>query len=73
MRTTIYFNKKEEEKLAQICGQTPISTCIKKLALEKMKTADTDIQVKLYAILELIKEINEKVDRLEQKNNNIHQ
>jgi hypothetical protein len=72
MRTTIYLNRREEEKLREICGQTPISTCIKKLTLEKMRTADTDIQVKLYAILELIKEINEKVDRLEQKINNLH-
>ena len=72
MRTTIYFNKKEEEKLAQICGQTPISTCVKKLALEKMKTTDIDIQAKLYAILQLLMELKEKVDRLEQKINNLH-
>ena len=72
MRTTIYFNKKEEEKLAQICGQTPISTCVKKLALEKMKTTDIDTQAKLYAMLQLIMELKEKVDRLEQKINNLH-
>jgi hypothetical protein len=72
MRTTIYFNRKEEEKLAQICGQTPISTCVKKLVLEKVKTTDIDTQAKLYAILQLLMEIKEKVDRLEQKNNNIH-
>jgi hypothetical protein len=72
MRTTIYFNRKEEEKLAQICGETPISTCVKKLVLEKVKTTDIDTQTKLYAILQLLMEIKEKVDRLEQKNNNIH-
>jgi hypothetical protein len=72
MRTTIYFNKKEEEKLAQICGQTPISTCVKKLVLEKMKTTDIDTQTKLYAILQLLIELKEKVDRLEQKINNLH-
>jgi len=72
MRTTIYFNKKEEEKLAQICGQTPISTCIKKLVLEKIKTTDIDTQTKLYAILQLLMELKEKVDRLEQKINNLH-
>jgi len=71
MRTTIYFNRREEEKLAQICGQTPISTCVKKLALEKIKTGDIDIQTKLYAILQLLLEIKEKVDRLE-KNNDLH-
>jgi|GEM_PF-5710114 len=72
MRTTIYFNKKEEEKLAQICGQTPISTCIKKLVLEKIKTTDIDTQAKLYAMLQLLMDLKEKVDRLEQKINNLH-
>lgn len=72
MRTTIYLNKREEEKLREICGQTQISTCIKKLALEKMKTADIDIQAKLYAMLQLLMEIRDKVDRLEQKINNLH-
>jgi len=72
MRTTIYFNKNEEEKLAQICGQTPISTCVKKLVLEKMKTTDIDTQAKLYAMYAILMELHEKVDRLEQKINNLH-
>jgi hypothetical protein len=72
MRVTIYLNKKEEEKLAQICDQTPISTCIKKLVLTKMEKTDIDIQAKLYAILQMLIELKEKVDRLEQKINNLH-
>ena len=71
MRVTIYLNKNEEEKLAQICGRTPISTCIKKLVLTKMEKTDIDTQTKLYAILQMLIELKEKVDRLE-KNNNIH-
>ncbi len=72
MRTTIYLNRREEEKLREMCGQTPISTCVKKLVLTKIEKTDIDTQAKLYAILQLLMEIKEKVDRLEQKNNNIH-
>jgi len=71
MRTTIYLNKREQEKLREMCGQTPISTCIKKLLITKIEKADIDTQTKLYAILQLLIEIKEKVERLE-KNNDLH-
>jgi len=71
MRTTIYLNKHEEEKLVRVCGQTPISTCIKKLLLTKIEKADIETETKLYAMLQLLIEIKEKVERLE-KNNDLH-